>query len=199
MLETFDEVDGESGKKKVFVFGKVLSHRKRIFRVCASAVHRVADWVDDMPASSRHALVDENGEEFIRPGCFSRCVVRCPCCITWLTFAIALGMAYVGFRGAKLEAAADAGYDTDTVPQQVSWYAWVKVYERRFFIPPVNVTTGGPSIDSKPIFFVYEALPGVDMNVFTPDAVERIAAFERTRTDRLPRALRQGNQPPWPG
>ena len=133
-----------------------------------------------MPASSRHALVDENGEEFIRPGCFSRCVVRCPCCITWLTFVIALGMAYVGFRGAKLDAAADAGYDTDTVPQQVSWYAWVKVYERRFFIPPVNVTTGGPSIDSKPIFFVYEALPGVDMNVFTPDAVERIAAFERT-------------------
>jgi len=132
-----------------------------------------------MPASSRHALVDEKGDEIVRPGCFSTCVVKCPCCITWLTFAIALGMAYVGFTNIKLEAAADAGYDTDTVPQQLSWYSWVKVHERRFFIPPVNVTTG-PSIDSKPIFFFYEALPAVGMNVITPSAVERIAAFERT-------------------
>ena len=136
-----------------------------------------------MPASSRHALVDENGEEIIRPGCFSRCVVRCPCCIAWLTFAIALGMAYAGLPigprpNIKLEAGADAGYDTDTVPQQLSWYAWVKVHEQRFFIP--SPTTGGPSIDSKPIFFLYEALPAVGMNVFTPNAVERIAAFERT-------------------
>ena len=87
-------------------------------------------------ATSRHATLDDKGVEVVKPGCFTRNVMRSPCaccpnaCIPmWATFVLAVVLAAIpNLTGAiTIDATGLAGLDTDAIPEIVAWYAWRKV------------------------------------------------------------------------
>jgi len=134
-------------------------------------------------ASSRRAKFDEDGNEIVTPGCFTSRVVACPCVITWAVFGLAVGAATIGANGATIRATAEAGYDTPLLGEQVSWYAWFRVHEERYSPVPAVVSSApappaAPEISHPPIYFLYEALPAVGDNIFSPDAISAMASFE---------------------
>ena len=79
--------------------------------------------------TSRHALVNAEGEEVVTPGCFTRGVMKCPCVIMWITFVLALLLAAAPILtgGVTVDSSASAGYDSPAYPNMVYWYAWQQV------------------------------------------------------------------------
>jgi hypothetical protein len=62
----------------------------------------------DKTPSSRRAVLDQDGNEIVQPGCFTKRVVACPCVITWVSFAVAVFACMVGYTGVTIKATAGA-------------------------------------------------------------------------------------------
>jgi hypothetical protein len=89
---------------------------------------------------------------------------------------------FIGVRGITVRSTAFAGYDTDTIPAQVDFYGWLKIYDGRTASPLEEVSsnlTDSNNATAFPLYFLYESLPR-SSNIFTTESITSMAAFERS-------------------
>ena len=127
--------------------------------------------------SSRRAVVDEDGNEIIAPGCFTRSVVACPCVIMWVSFAVAICLSIIGLNFTQNRPTAEAGYDTPAIPEQADWFAWGKTFSARYKTAATIALEETQGL-TLPLYMLYEGLEYGD-EIFTVDAIQSIATFER--------------------
>ena len=76
--------------------------------------------------TSRRAQLDEKGEEIVKSGCFTKCVMKCPCVVMWVTFLVSLILSALPIvDGAiTIDPVNFAGFDIPNDPNMIGFALW---------------------------------------------------------------------------
>ena len=134
-------------------------------------------------STSRRAVIGEDGEEIVKPGCFTRNVMRCPCAIVWITFLLTLIISALPIAAGviEIEPTGFAGFDSDTIPEMRDYRTWTAIYESGpIYEPSSEVGSGEAGTEDGydyPVYFYYSALNS-DNNMFDANAVAAMVEAE---------------------
>lgn len=141
--------------------------------------------------SSRRSKVDEDGEEIVVAGCFTRNVMRCPCAFMWGVFVLAIVLSALPMLSGRVvvDPMGDAGWITDTIREHRDYKTWTTIQAQYgpFEETPPPPTNADPTYDPPPVDlgadlsvdFVYEALDtGVEDNMITVEAISKMEIAE---------------------
>jgi len=143
--------------------------------------------------SSRRSKVDEDGEEIVVAGCFTRTVMRYPCAFMWGVFVLAIVLSALPILSGAVvvDPEGDAGWITDTIREHRDYKTWTTIQEQYgpFEETPPPPTNSDPTYDRPPVDlgtdlsvdFVYEALENTNSidNMITELAISRMETAEK--------------------
>jgi len=134
--------------------------------------------------TSRRSEFDASGQEIVKVGCFSRNVVKHPCCIMWPVFiaAVFIGIIPNASGRVAIDPSQFAGFDTDSIPQQVDYSAWSLGVSASDYIYGSASSDDDDLYTSMTTFFMYGGLPEGE-NVLTAEGVAAMASVEASLLD----------------
>ena len=130
--------------------------------------------------SHKRATFDESGQEIVKPGCFTRGVMKCPCVILWVTFLVALILSALPIVSGRVKVtfSGSAGTDTNQVEEIEDFWTWRTLSESD---DKFEVAASGSVMDddgqNHNLYFYYEGL--TNKNMFTAEAIAAMDAYER--------------------